>query len=205
MLDYFTHDHKDCLYLVFPFQPSTLWNVFVSEEVRQRQLPDSRLLKFMLGCFAGLAHLHGLGEGIVHADLSLKNVLVSVHNEALIADGGSAHAAMDVTLGSTAEITTQYVRSPERLLGGPTTMAADVWSLGVDLVCLYAGVCPWVVADVAAFQQLSLIDELLGDIVEAESLHPLPLWSAFMDEHSKGDATPPTLVSRTQRLQVPCR
>ena len=70
--------------------------------------------------------------------------MISDRGVLMLGDLGSAHSAHSLVLRPTAEITTEYARSPERLLGEiRSTTAIDVWAVGVVAACLALGHCPW--------------------------------------------------------------
>ena len=86
-----------------------------------------------------MAHLHAIG--IIHGDLSLKNCLVR-NWACVICDPGAAHSTESFLLGAGEEITTAFVRAPERFLGEPlSTSAVDAWACGVIAWCLATGPC----------------------------------------------------------------
>lgn len=88
----------------------------------------------------GLAHAHA--HGIVHRDISPHNVMVTFDGAVKIVDFGVAtHPASDAPGG--------YIfgkvaySSPEHLLGHEVTPASDVFSVGIVLYELLAGVRPF--------------------------------------------------------------
>ena len=90
-------------------------------------------------CCVGMGHLHSLD--IVHSDLSLNNFQVT-NGVVKVADFGTAHAVCSVLPGR--PVCTGYVRSPELVLGEVKIASpADVWALGVCMLVLLAGWCPW--------------------------------------------------------------
>jgi serine/threonine protein kinase len=70
--------------------------------------------------------------------------MISDRGVLLLGDMGSAHSAHSLVLLPTEEITTEYARSPERLLGEiRSATAIDVWAVGVVAACFALGHCPW--------------------------------------------------------------
>ena len=65
------------------------------------------------------------------------------HNT-LVADMGSAHSCHGYVVGDSPQVTTLYVRAPEKLLGQTsTTDRIDTWALGVQLRSLRTAPSPW--------------------------------------------------------------
>ena len=97
---------------------------------------------------AGLRHVHA--NGIIHSDLSYKNILLDEKNHVRYADFGSAffeflrpkYPALDAVTGGL-PVTTLYFRAPEILLGGPFGKPCDVWSIGCVVYALLTGDLPW--------------------------------------------------------------
>ena len=82
--------------------------------------------------FAALAATHA--AGVLHRDLTPRNVLLDPDGDALVADFGIARGVDDPTV--TAEHTVMGTRpyvAPERLRGEEATPASDVYAVGVTL------------------------------------------------------------------------
>ena len=109
------------------------------------------LARFIGGELAlGLHALHeakdeaGRGLGIVHRDVSRKNVLLSKLGEVRLADFGIARATQlrEQTRGGVRKGTWAYM-SPEQVSGLPLTAASDQFSLATLLVELITGTRPF--------------------------------------------------------------
>jgi serine/threonine protein kinase len=95
-------------------------------------LDDASLRRLATDLFAGLEATHA--AGVLHRDLTPRNVLFAEDGAALLADFGIARGADDPTI--TAEHTIMGTRpfvAPERLRGADATVAADVYAVGVTL------------------------------------------------------------------------
>ena len=109
---------------------TSLWYSFETPCVRHARLETAEVLRLVRGAAAGLAPFHGLG--IIHGDITLKNLLLS-RGALKIADLGIAHTAHGfIVPPGWGGITTAYARPPELFLRVPeSTCSVDVWSLGV--------------------------------------------------------------------------
>ncbi|HKQ71390.1 MAG TPA: serine/threonine-protein kinase, partial [Polyangiaceae bacterium] len=92
-----------------------------------------------------LAHAHELG--IIHRDIKPSNVLVSRRGEIKLVDFGIAHddrvPSSPEPLEGGATFGTPAYMSPEQILGEPLDGRTDIFSLGVVLYQLVAGVRPF--------------------------------------------------------------
>ena len=93
------------MYIVTDLMSASLWDIVRSPRGRSGMVDMGRIAGYLVGAAAGLGHLHA--HGVVHVDVSLKNVLVDEHHCAKLCDLGTAHSAQSflgwqpVTTGGT--------------------------------------------------------------------------------------------------------
>ncbi len=112
-----------------------------------RQLPLSARVALFLQVARAVAYAHA--QLVVHRDLKPANILVTGAGEVKLLDFGIAKLAAEGVAEET-ELTREAGRaftpeyaSPEQILGRPLGTASDVYSLGVVLFELLAGVRPY--------------------------------------------------------------
>ncbi len=100
---------------------------------------------------------------VVHRDLKPDNILVVKDGTPRLLDFGTAKLLSDVESGGPEwtrqglqAFTPQYA-SPEQVLGDPITTASDIYSLGVLLYLLIAGVHPYQLQEFTTAEMLRLI------------------------------------------------
>ena len=160
---------------------SDLWQIFTSSACQDEGLQSDRVGVYVRTSSAGIRHLHGLN--VVHGDLSLKKIFVSEDHSCRIGDFGSARSAHDFVARPGKEITTLYVRAPEKLLGGATSRPIDMWAMGVIAMALLVGEVPWLESEVAVdvFGALLLF---IGPIATWAARLDLPFWEQFREAHA---------------------
>lgn len=89
---------------------------------------------------AGLEHLHA--AGLIHRDLTPRNIMVDRSGRVVILDFGLALRGPDAGTGDTCVGTPKYM-SPEQAGGQPATPASDWYAVGVILYELLLGVAPF--------------------------------------------------------------
>ncbi|TML15972.1 MAG: serine/threonine protein kinase, partial [Actinobacteria bacterium] len=112
--------------------------------LRGGELDDASAIEASAQVLEALAHAHA--RGIVHRDVKPSNVLLAEGKDvaALVLDFGLAQMQEAETLTAQGDVpgTLAYI-APERLAGGITTEAADIWAVGVMLWEALAGRHPF--------------------------------------------------------------
>jgi serine/threonine protein kinase len=86
-----------------------------------------------------LVYLQRQQPPVVHRDLKPENILIDAQNQVYVIDFGFArNNDQEVAASSTVKGTLGFM-PPEQLFNRPLTKAADLYSLGVTLVCLLTG------------------------------------------------------------------
>jgi len=137
-----------CLLIAMELMDCTLSEVLMERQERKSFLGYSELLEVFLQLSQGLAYLHS--QGVIHRDISSKNVLVTLADRAdacssicavKLCDFGTSRelsapeASSDVPGEALAhtQIGTPQTMAPEVLQGSGYSEKADIWSLG----CLF--------------------------------------------------------------------
>ena len=147
---------------------------------REEQLGlAQRLALFGQICEAvGYAHRHL----VVHRDIKPGNILVTAEGQVKLLDFGVAKLLDPLLAGrggqDTIALMTPEYAAPEQMEGKPVTTATDVFSLGVLLYRLLAGVPPWTLRELpipAALQRLlEVVPRPLAAAAQANPAAPLP-------------------------------
>jgi serine/threonine-protein kinase len=133
-----TGEHEGVPYLVMECLPGRT----LKDELQDGPMSPARVTWIARDVLAGLAAAHEIG--IVHRDVSPRNILLTETGRAKIADFGIAKAAdvPSVTVVGQVLGTPAYV-SPERLLGEPATPASDIYGVGATLYEAVSGAPPF--------------------------------------------------------------
>ena len=128
------------VYIAYEYVPGRTFR----EALRSGELDDRSAIEAAAQVLEALAHAHE--RGIVHRDVKPSNVLLAEGKgvSARVLDFGLAKMREAETLTAQGDVpgTLAYI-APERLGGGPTTTAADVWAVGVMLWEALAGRHPF--------------------------------------------------------------
>jgi eukaryotic-like serine/threonine-protein kinase len=120
-----------------------------------------------------LEHVHA--RGIIHRDLKLENVLTTRDGRPKLNDFGVA-CSVECIAGSGEIVGTPRAMSPEQVAGEPIDPRSDLFSLGVLLYELVAGMSPFA-AEGAAETMQRVLHDLAPSLAEAHPDVPPPLAS----------------------------
>ncbi len=128
------------VYIAYEYVPGRTFR----EALRGGELDDAAAIEAVIQILDALAHAHR--RGIVHRDVKPSNVLLAEGSRVSVRvlDFGLAQIQEAETLTAQGDVpgTLAYI-APERLAGGATTEAADVWAVGVMLWEALAGRHPF--------------------------------------------------------------
>ncbi|QCE06390.1 phosphoenolpyruvate carboxylase kinase 1-like [Vigna unguiculata] len=103
-------------------------------------MPEREAASMMWQLMKAVSHCHRFG--VAHRDIKPDNILLDKENRLKLADFGSADTFKEGDLMSAVVGTPHYV-APEVLAGSGYTEKVDVWSCGVVLYQMLAGVLPF--------------------------------------------------------------
>ncbi|KAJ1414646.1 Serine/threonine-protein kinase, active site [Sesbania bispinosa] len=110
------------------------------DRIADRPLPEPQSASIMKQLLEALAHCHRLG--IAHRDIKPDNLLFDSRDNLKVADFGSAEWFGDGRSMS-GVVGTPYYVAPEVLMGREYNEKVDVWSSGVILYTMLAGIPPF--------------------------------------------------------------
>lgn len=122
---------------------------YIRESTSSPKIPEMNLIRIASGVIEGLQYMHGLKPPVVHRDLATKNILLTVHGDAKIADLGVAKVfAAGCDMYATQVPGTPVYAAPETypvmkqfqvIDGAKYGPKVDVFSFGVVLLAMILG------------------------------------------------------------------
>ncbi len=210
MLDHFTRvstENVRYLYLVVEFMSESLLHLWKHQ---RGFIERSSAVRYLQQICLGVAHLHDCG--VVHADLSLANLLIRGDDGCLkIADFGTSACAHACVLKPGEVICSAYVRAPELFLGAEQklTTSVDLWSVGavagslLTAAHLFLPTDPDATARETFKLQLGFLGPILPEWPEAADL---PNFADYAkDAAQEGAASSQTPQAPSAILQDPAR
>jgi serine/threonine protein kinase len=135
VFDFGEFERRPYLVLELVHGPSLL------EMVQKTQLTVGQVIRLALQVCGAMAYAHGLG--IVHRDLSLKNIMVTGREEVKILDFGLAKLMSAKGQTSADVMGTPYYLAPEQVTGGKIDERVDIFAFGVGLFRMLNGHFPF--------------------------------------------------------------
>ena len=140
---YSIHQEEDALYYVMPYiRGENLKQIFKAAHAGERELSIPSLLPIFRTVCQTLSYAHS--KGVIHRDVKPENILVGEFGEVIILDWGIAKRLEEPDLEVDMEgeegltqpgkmIGTVAYMAPERAEGAPSSVASDLYALGVIL------------------------------------------------------------------------
>ncbi|KAH7571849.1 hypothetical protein ACOSP7_014723 [Xanthoceras sorbifolium] len=116
-------------------EPVTLY-----DEILQSPVCETRAAMYMKQLLSAIAHCHR--NGVVHRDVKPENVFLDSRNIVKLGDFGSADWLVEEGT-TTGVVGTPYYVAPEVVMGKEYNEKVDVWSAGVVLYTMLAGIPPF--------------------------------------------------------------
>ncbi|XP_075487615.1 phosphoenolpyruvate carboxylase kinase 2-like [Primulina tabacum] len=131
------YEDDDCVYIVLEHCGSTdLYQRITTPPV----FPEKEAHRVMVPLMDAIAHCHR--RGVSHRDIKPDNILFNHYNQLKLADFGSAeyfHSGVPMS----GIVGTPYYVAPEVVAGRDYNEKVDVWSAGVILYIMLAGIPPF--------------------------------------------------------------
>lgn len=161
-------EHEGAPYIIMEYvNAGTLDNVIR----RGTLLPVRQIGEIMAQLLFALGYAHS--KGVIHRDVKPANILCPSAASIKVSDFGVAHIeALDLTKPGGIPIGTPNYMAPERFLGRPADMRADLFSAGVILFQLLTGTKPFVAADLP-----ELMRKLMNELPPSVRTYRPELWS----------------------------
>ncbi|XP_068663559.1 phosphoenolpyruvate carboxylase kinase 1-like [Aristolochia californica] len=130
------YEDEDALHMVFELCPSP--DLF--DRISKRIFSETEAAAVMSALMEAIAHCHS--RGVAHRDIKPDNILFDDRNRLKLADFGSADC-FGVGRPLRGIVGTPYYVAPEVVAGREYNEKVDVWSAGVILYIMLAGIPPF--------------------------------------------------------------
>ncbi|GAY57954.1 hypothetical protein CUMW_183400, partial [Citrus unshiu] len=117
-------------------EPVTLY-----DEILRNPVCETRAAGYMQQLLSALAHCHRYG--VVHRDVKPENVFLDSRGKVKLGDFGSADWLLGEMGTTSGVVGTPYYVAPEVVMGREYGEKVDVWSAGVVLYTILAGIPPF--------------------------------------------------------------
>lgn len=154
---------RDLYYMVMEYiDGPTLRNLILDLESRGERLPSEEVIRISRGLGGALSYAHA--REMIHRDIKPGNIMIDSDRRVVLADFGIAKIASgkQITASGTMIGTPAYM-APEQGLGQPGDHRSDLYSLGVVMFQLAAGILPYD-ADTPIALVLKHVNEPLPDL-----------------------------------------
>lgn len=130
------YENEEFLSIVMELcEPVTLY-----DKILQSPICETRAAAYMKQLLSALAHCHRFG--VVHRDIKPENIFLDSRNKIKLGDFGSADWLGEQRT-TTGVVGTPYYVAPEVVMGIEYNEKVDVWSAGVVLYTMLAGIPPF--------------------------------------------------------------
>lgn len=104
-------------------------------------LHPRRVAALLAKCCEALSYAHA--QGVVHRDLKPANLLLGADGEAKVADFGVAFSNLAFDSTRSMVVGSPVYMAPEQILGQPSSMQSDIYSMGIVLYKMLTGALPF--------------------------------------------------------------
>jgi serine/threonine protein kinase len=139
---------------------------------RSKPLPLEDALRISEDILRGLAYAHA--KGVIHRDIKPANILLSTEGQAKIADFGIARPVDSTLTAVGSMLGTPNYMSPEQVKCADVTERSDLFSVGVVMYEMLAGVKPFAAPDVSNILR-NVVERVPVMASEANTEVPEPL------------------------------
>ncbi len=134
-------------------------------------LEPERVARLLERSCDALSYAHA--SGVVHRDLKPANILMGADGEAKVADFGVAFSNLAFDSTRSMVVGSPAYMAPEQLEGKPASMQSDIYSLGIVLYKMLAGVLPFSAETPAALMARIMLGNLPAPSMARADMNPL--------------------------------